>query len=156
MNATFQLFAREFRKPTLNLIDPGCWSWREVDMVIWASCQPCFNLFCFVGGVVIDDDMNIKVACDPSIIMVATSLSLIERGRPGRGASQRPSRRSFWNCRRIEGLSDNDQKGSVVLCGGEHVVQDSRALQQSTTKQPTDTRVFLFQMTRACWQLMFS
>jgi len=76
MNATLQLFAREFSKPAFNLINSRCGSWCEVHMIMWASRQPRLYLFCFVRGVIVHNDMNIQVICDPGVNLLQESQKL--------------------------------------------------------------------------------
>jgi len=38
MNAALQLLACQLRKPSLDLIDPGCGSWCEVNMPMRTAC----------------------------------------------------------------------------------------------------------------------
>jgi hypothetical protein len=65
MDAALQLFAREFSKPALYLIDPRCGCWCEMHIIMWAPRQPGLDLFCFVGGVVIHDDVDYGNAHQP-------------------------------------------------------------------------------------------
>ena len=48
-------------EPDLDLIEPGGISGSEVNMVSGVKRQPILNSLMFMGGVVIDDEMDIKV-----------------------------------------------------------------------------------------------
>lgn len=61
MNAAPQLLAGEFRKPTLDLVDPRCRGWREVDVVVRPAGEPCSNQRCLVGRVIVHDDVYVEV-----------------------------------------------------------------------------------------------
>ena len=77
MDAALQLFAREFSKPALYLIDPRCGCWCEVHMVMWPPRQPGLDLLCFVRGVVIHDNVDIKVVCHAQIDLLQESQKLL-------------------------------------------------------------------------------
>ena len=67
VNTSLNLLSGEFSKPALNLIDPGCGSRREVDMIMWPTGEPGFDPRRFVSGVVVHDDMNIEAVRNLSI-----------------------------------------------------------------------------------------
>src|SRR5262249_18925552 len=67
MNTALDLLSGEFGEPALNLIDPRRGSWREVDMIERPASEPRLDLGCFVGGVVVHDDMDSEPLRDLSV-----------------------------------------------------------------------------------------
>ena len=61
MIASLDLLLTELRKPALDLIDPRTVSWCKVQVVAGPFCQPATHERRLVGGVVIEDDMDLSV-----------------------------------------------------------------------------------------------
>ena len=40
------------------------------------SRQPCFDFFCFVGGVIVHDDVDIQISRDPNVNLLQESQKL--------------------------------------------------------------------------------
>ena len=76
VSTPLQLFTRELCKPALYLIDPRCGCWCEVHMVMWVPRQPGLDFLCFVSGVVIHDNVDIKVVCHAQIDLLQESQKL--------------------------------------------------------------------------------
>jgi hypothetical protein len=55
------LFVGDQGKEPLDLIDPRCPGWREVDVPSRALCQPIADELGLVGGVIVHDEVNLKV-----------------------------------------------------------------------------------------------
>jgi hypothetical protein len=67
MDAATYLLAGEFSKPALDLIDPRCRCWREVNMVVGSPRQPGFDHSGFACGVIVYDDMDIELLGDAGV-----------------------------------------------------------------------------------------
>jgi len=61
MDTALDFLSRQICKPAFDLIDPRRGRRGEVDMVAWMSRQPGFDLRRLMGGVVVHDDMNVKL-----------------------------------------------------------------------------------------------
>ncbi len=60
MYAALKLPHCQVREETLDLIDPRCRCWREVDMPVWSPGQPIAYRRSFMGGVVVHDEVDIE------------------------------------------------------------------------------------------------
>lgn len=54
-------------KPDLDLVEPGGIGWGEMEVEARVAGHPRTNFRVFVGGVVVDDQMNIEVAGDVGV-----------------------------------------------------------------------------------------
>src|SRR5215204_7262773 len=79
MNAASESLPGEFGEPSLNLIDPRCRCRREVDMIMGTTGEPRLDLGCFVGGIVVHDDMDLEPFGDASVDLLE---EVQELGRP--------------------------------------------------------------------------
>lgn len=73
MNAAAQLLAREFGKPSLDLIDPRRRCRREVDMIMRPAREPGSHRSSFMGAVIIHDDVNIQAGRDVGVDLLYES-----------------------------------------------------------------------------------
>ena len=58
---------RDSTEPEFDLIEPGCVRRRVVDMIAGADPEPRSDLGMFVGGIVVDDEMDIEVLRDTGV-----------------------------------------------------------------------------------------
>ena len=61
MIASLDLLLTELGKPALDLIDPRTVGWRKVQVVALPFCQPATYECRLVGGIVIQDDMDLSL-----------------------------------------------------------------------------------------------
>ena len=67
VDAPLDFLAGQLGEPALDLVDPGGGCWREMDVVVGASSQPCLYHRRLVCGVVVHDDVDIKAIRDPRV-----------------------------------------------------------------------------------------
>lgn len=65
--ATLDLPLREQTKPAFDLIEPGGVGGREMEVVTWALEQPALDQLGFVGGVVVEHQVDFKVRRDGAL-----------------------------------------------------------------------------------------
>lgn len=58
--AALQLLSYQLCEPALDLIDPGCRRWREVNMPVGPACEPCFDPRGLVGRVIVHHPMRLR------------------------------------------------------------------------------------------------
>src|ERR1700737_5337516 len=66
-NASPYTLSGDFGEEPLDEVEPGAGRRREVQDEAFASCQPAFHGRCFVGGVVVEDQMQIEMGGGPAI-----------------------------------------------------------------------------------------
>ena len=81
MIASLDLLLTELGKPALDLIDPRTVGWGKVQVVARPFGQPATHERGLVGGVVIQDDMNLSVFRPNGIDLVQKSRNSTERCR---------------------------------------------------------------------------
>src|SRR5438552_18586317 len=79
MNAPANLFLRQQGKPAFDLVQPRGSGWREVHVIAWPLGEPPANDRRLVRGVVVDDEVDVKVLGHGGLNGVE---ELAELGRP--------------------------------------------------------------------------
>ncbi len=97
--AAFDLPFGDQGEEALDLVDPGGTGRREVDMPVRALGRPVADRLGFVGGVVVQDQMNVEVSQDIGLVLVEALDELagtVASGGTGRSRCrwQRPARRT--------------------------------------------------------------
>ena len=90
-----ELLSGELGEPALDLIDPRRRRRREMHMIVRPPRQPVFDRRCFVGGVIVHDDVNIEAVRNLRVDLLE---ELQETRRPG-GACSICRSRSPKRCR---------------------------------------------------------
>lgn len=67
MRAAADFFLSQVGKEPLDLIDPGCRGWREVEMPAGMSREPPADCRGFVGCVVVQHQVDVKIAGDVAL-----------------------------------------------------------------------------------------
>jgi hypothetical protein len=58
--AALPLLSRQICEPPLDLIDPGCRGWREVNMPVWAAREPGLDPRRLVGRIIVHHQMHVR------------------------------------------------------------------------------------------------
>jgi len=67
MDAAAQLSVGQVREESLDLVDPGCALGREVEMEVRVSYEPAFDQWRPVGPIVVEDQMDVRLARDVAV-----------------------------------------------------------------------------------------
>jgi hypothetical protein len=59
-NASSDALARDLGEEPLDEVEPGAGCWREVELETLVPGEPALHLLCLVGGVIVDDEMQIE------------------------------------------------------------------------------------------------